>query len=368
MSLLHRPLGGPRNTIQDSRPPQLPPAVDTSVIFHDCHDQQSGEPKPDDCGCKRGSKLDAAALIKHGKADPLVFARNGKVEKSKTSIVLRREYVTERLLKSTVDPSLLLPAILKSGSILSFRKDTIRAANGAAIVLEIERTDAHYWNSVLVVLGIGEESGKYLKNAAAGMGTTADFTKLENWEIAPFKRGQRDEYGRPLIDPAIENVIGDTLEERATEVKRRRHKVGAANFRKGSGGLTYGVEGGKTKKLKPIYSVGASRDSDERFGEAHDTTGQMNSDRDSNYSGAKGFGPEGAPLGNAENPYRSVDNRTLPDPLLKHDAVQKEIDKAEAKSVRQKYSPVYDADTTTAKTRLDEPVTDDVPENPHNPT
>ena len=107
-----RRLGVSPAVIADPRASQRPPSPDQSVLVHDCFDQAGGESKPGDCGCnQRISHLDAAALIRHGKADALAFVRYGKTENRRDSIVLRRGYVTERLLKAHVDPSKLLPKI-----------------------------------------------------------------------------------------------------------------------------------------------------------------------------------------------------------------------------------------------------------------
>jgi hypothetical protein len=73
---------------------QAPKPADLSVLVHDCFAQEFGEAKPDTCGCaRRFSRLDAVALIRGGKADSLIYVQYGKPKTSRTSIVLRREYV-----------------------------------------------------------------------------------------------------------------------------------------------------------------------------------------------------------------------------------------------------------------------------------
>jgi hypothetical protein len=352
------------------------PTTKNPVLVHGCFDQQGGESKPD-CSCTEIEShhigfLDAGTLIKNGKADWLRYTKNGKVLISKNSIVLRREYVQERLLKSEVDPAKLIPAIVRSTNRITYKrnrvkasdgtwtKGVIRAENGTPIELELERTDAEYWNGILVALGLGAEAGKFLKDAAVGMGEPVSFTKLENWQMAPVK---------PLdgLDPEINGIMAGEIHARKEGVRQRRHKVGAAGFVKGSGGVTYN-EFGKTVKAKPIWSAGSSRDSDERFGEGHDTTGQMNSERDPNYAGMKGSKPENMPVGPEANPYRATsDNRTLPKPLLSPGQAQKEIDEEEAKAIGEKYAPVYTDKVVEAKRKLDESATDDIPDSPLQP-
>jgi hypothetical protein len=239
-----RPLGGPRNTIQDTRPAQQPPKSDTSVLVHDCFDQQGGEIKSKDCACtQRTSRIDAAALIRRCRADALVIVRYGRPEKKHDSIVLRREYVEKLRMKAKVDGQRLLPAILKHGSVLSFKKNVIRGKNGTAIELDLNRTDAEYWNTVMVQLGLGASAGKFIAQAYEGKGLPASFTSLENFQMAPVTT----EDG---LDPEINAVMATTIHERKEGVRHSRHRV------------------------RPS---GTARDSDERLGEQHETTGQMNS-------------------------------------------------------------------------------------------
>jgi hypothetical protein len=236
-------VGGPRNCATDARPAQKPPDSDTSVLVHDCFDQQSGERKPEDCGCaQRTGRLDAAALIRRGCADELVIVRYEKSEKRRDSIVLRREYIAKRRAKMKINPQKLLPAILKPGNKLSFKRNVIRAQNGTPIELDMKRTDARYWNTVLVHLGLGAEAGKFLHEADAGKGLPASFTELENFSMAPVT-------AEDGLDPEIHALMATTIHERKEGVRHARHRVRAR---------------------------GAARDSDERFGEAHETTGQMN--------------------------------------------------------------------------------------------
>ncbi len=215
-----------------------------SVLVHDCFDQRGGEIKPEDCGCaQRTGRLDAATLIRRGCADELVIVRYGKSEKRRDSIVLLRDYIAKRRAKMKINPQKLLPAILKPGSKLSFKRNVIRAQNGTPIELDMKRTDARYWNTVLVHLGLGAEAGKFLDEADAGKGLPASFTELENFSMAPVTT----EDG---LDPEINAVMATTIHERKEGVRHARHRARAR---------------------------GAARDSDERFGEAHETTGQMNS-------------------------------------------------------------------------------------------
>jgi hypothetical protein len=271
MALSNRFFGGPRNFVQDPRPPQKPPKSDTSVLVHDCFDQFGGETQPEDCGCtQRIGRLEADALVRRRCADALAIVRYGKRESKRGSIVLRPDFVVKRRLKLKINSQKLLPAILKHGSILSFKKNVIRNKSGsAAITLEMNRTDAKYWNTVLVDLGLGAEAGRFLKGAALGMGVPASFTSLENFQMAPVKETNS-------LDPAVDEMLIATIRERKEGVRRSRHRVGAAGFRKGAGGLEYN-EWGKIKGAPSIFTPGSSRDSDERFGEAHETTGQMNS-------------------------------------------------------------------------------------------
>jgi hypothetical protein len=294
MSLVHRKprqpsMGGPRNTIPDSRPPQKLPQDDT-VLIHDCFDQHGGETKPEDCGCaRRFPRLEAASLIKHSRADVLVIMRNGKREVRRDSIVLRRAYVAQRVLKLQINARNLLPAILKQGNVLSFRKGIIRGKNGTAIELEMNRTDAEYWNNVLVQLGLSRDAGGFLKDAAWGMGVAASFTSLENFQMAPVTTGQSD------IDPNVDAAMATEIQDRREGVRRSRHKVGAAGFIKGSGGLTYwDGDKGEIKDAPSIYSPGNSRDSDERAGESHTTTGQMNSKPETRHPDDTRIVPKGA--------------------------------------------------------------------------
>jgi hypothetical protein len=215
-----RPLGGPRNTIQDTRSAQKPPESDKSVLVHDCFDQQGGEAKPENCGCtQRTSRLDAAALIQRCCADALVIIRYGKSEKKRDSIVLRRKYVEKLRMKVKVDGQKLVPAILKHCSILSFKKNVIRGKNGTAIELDLNRTDAEYWNTVMVQLGLGVSAGMFLKQAAFGMGLPVRFTTLENFEMADAATGRSD------IDPEVDTVIAMTIAEQKRGVRSHRHGV-----------------------------------------------------------------------------------------------------------------------------------------------
>src|ERR1700683_2354716 len=180
------PLGGPRNSVGDSRPAQKPPEADSSVLVHDCFDQAGGESKSPDCGCaQRMSKLDAATLIRRGCADALVITRYGKSERRRDSIVLRQDYIAKRRLQMKIDPQTMLATIQKQGNILSFKKNVIRGKNGTAITLDMKRTDAKYWNEVLVDLGVGASAGHFLAQADAGKGLPASFTSLENFSMAP---------------------------------------------------------------------------------------------------------------------------------------------------------------------------------------
>jgi hypothetical protein len=238
-----RSFGGPRNFVQDSRPPQKPPKADTSVLVHECFDQHGGENQPEDCGCtERVGRLESDSLIRRSCADFLVIVRYGKRESKRDAIVLRRDYVAKRLLKLKINSRKLLPAILKHGSILSFKKGIIRSKNGTAIELEMNRTDAQYWNNVLVQVGLSLSAGMFLKDAALGMGVPASFTSLENFQMAPVTTTDG-------LDPTINAVLAETIQERKEGVFRARHRV------------------------RPR---GTARDSDERAGEVHETTGQMN--------------------------------------------------------------------------------------------
>jgi hypothetical protein len=268
MALSNRFFGGPRNFVQDPRPPQKPPKSDTSVLVHDCFDQFGGETRPEDCGCTdRISRLEADALIRKNCADALVLGRYGRA-----AIVLRRDYVEKRILKLKINSRKLLPAILKQGNVLSFKGNVIRAKTGTPITLEMHRTDAQYWNTVLVHVGLGVHASRFLKDAEWEMGVPASFTTLENFHMAPVTTTRG-------VNPAIEKVMNEILDERKEGVRRGRHKVGAAGFRKGAGGLAYN-EWGEIKGAPSIYSPGNARDSDERSGEVHAATGQINSNPD----------------------------------------------------------------------------------------
>jgi hypothetical protein len=215
-----RPLGGPRNTIQDTRPAQKPPESDTSVLVHDCFDQHGGEIKSEDCACtQRTSRIDAAALIRRCRADALVIVRYGRPEKKRDSIVLRRDYVEKLRMKAKVDGQKLLPAILKHGSVLSFKKNVIRGKNGTAIELDLNRTDAEYWNTVMVQLGLGVSAGAFLKDAAFGMGLPVRITSLENFEMADAATGHSD------IDPEVDAVMAVTIAEHKRGVRSNRRSV-----------------------------------------------------------------------------------------------------------------------------------------------
>jgi len=279
---------------------QQPPQADTSVLVHDCFNQKAGEQQPD-CACdRRISRLDAAALLREGKADRPVYTRGSKVLSSRNSIVLRREYVDALRMRRKVDPNKLLPSLLKPANRLSFKAGIIRAKNGTAIQLEMERTDALYWNSVLVALGMEADE------AVQAMGVPASLTTLENFHLAPIATHD--------IDPEVDAIIAGTITDRKNEVRQSRSKVGAAGFVKGtSGGLTYN-ENGKIRKAPRVWSVGNGRDSDERCYESHSTTGQFDSKPDPNYEGQKaGMGIAGAPLADRINPTK--DTRYLPTPL-----------------------------------------------------
>jgi len=92
------------------------------------------------------------------------------------------------------------------------------------------------------------------------------------------------------LDETINNVRRGTIHERKTEVEsRRKHRVGVANFRKGAGGLTVGVGGGKIVDLTAAgakVKSGHAPDSDSSRDDilAGNITGQMNSKADPNYS------------------------------------------------------------------------------------
>jgi hypothetical protein len=282
--------GRPRRSVQDVRPAQKPPEADTSVLVHDCFDQFGGETKPDDCGCaQRTSQLDAAALIRRGCADALVIVRYGKSEKKRDSIVLRPDYVAKRRAKTEINPKKAVPAILKLGSKLSFKRNVIRAQNGTPIELDMKRTDALYWNSVLVHLGLGASAGKFLDEADAGKGLPASLTTLENFKMAPAPSLENDDG----LDPEINATLSATINEKREGVQRGRHKVGAAGFIKGtSGGLTYGKFGEVVGTVADanagivadsshaIHSAGNLRDSDEDDGDLNELTGQIRSENE----------------------------------------------------------------------------------------
>lgn len=286
-NIASRPIGGPRSCIQDARPAQKPPESDISVLVHHCFDQQGGEIKPEDCGCaQRTGRLDAAALIRRGCADELVIIRYGKSEKRRDSIVLRRDYIAKRRTQVKVSSRKLLPAILKHGSILSFRKNVIRGKNGAAIELDLDCTDAKYWNTVMVQLGLGASAGKFIEQADEGKGLPASFTSLENFQMAPAPSLENDDG----LDPEINAALSATINEKREEVRRGRHKVGATGFVKGTaGGLTYGKFGKVVGTVADaeagivadpahaIHSAGNPRDSDEGQGDLHEPTGQTRS-------------------------------------------------------------------------------------------
>jgi hypothetical protein len=266
--ILNRSVGGVRNTVLDSRPAQLPPKSDTSVLVHDCFDQVGGETKPIPCLCShRISKLDRVSLVRRGKADSLVYTHLGRQKKSLNSIVLRREYVTERVSKAKINGRMLLPAMLKSASVMSFKKGVIRGKNGTAIELEFNRTDAFYWNTVLKELGLDKESGLFLRDAAEGRGLPVRLTTLEHFQMAPIRPNDG-------IDPEIDAIIASTVAERKEGARRTRARVGAAGFVKGTaGGLTYGAEGKVIGLIEDegvtadnslaVYSPGSEPDSDE---------------------------------------------------------------------------------------------------------
>ena len=120
---------------------------------------------------------------------------------------------------------------------------------GTPIELDMTRTDALYWNTVLVHLGLGASAGKFLDEADLGKGLPASFTSLENFQLAPVTT----EDG---LDPEINAAMATTIHERKEGVRHSRNRV------------------------RPS---GTARDSDERFGEAHETTGQMNSKCEARY-------------------------------------------------------------------------------------
>lgn len=285
-----RPIGGVRTTVTDARPAQNPPEADTSVLVHDCFDQVGGETKPPDCGCaQRMSKLDALTLIRRGCADALVITRYGKSEKRRDSIVLRQDYIAKRRLQMKIDPQTMLATIRKQGNILSFKRNVIRGKNGTAITLDMKRTDAKYWNEVLVDLGLGASAGHYIAQADTGKGLPASFTSLENFSMAPAPSLENDDG----LDPEINAALSATINEKREEVRRGRHKVGAAGFVKGTaGGLTYAKFGkvvGTTADKDAgivadpshaIHSAGNARDSDERHGDLHEPTGQTRSENE----------------------------------------------------------------------------------------
>jgi hypothetical protein len=219
---INRPLGRVRNTVQDTRPAQVPPKPDTSVLVHDCFDQHGGENKPTPCGCsQRISRLDATALIRKGRADALVMTRFGKPERKHDTIVLRRDYVAKRREKTKVSGRKLLPALLKSTSILSFKKGVIRGKNGTAIQLELDRTDAHYWNTVLVQLGLGKNAGLFLKDAAWGMGIAVSLTTLE-----PFQAATATSIAVSGLDPGVDEVRAEEIVKHRQGGGRRVYPTG----------------------------------------------------------------------------------------------------------------------------------------------
>jgi hypothetical protein len=265
---INRPLGGVRTAVQDARPAQVPPQRDTSVLVHDCFDQVGGETKPIPCLCShRVGKLDRASLVRRGKADSLIYTHLGRQKKSLNSIVLRREYVTERVSKSKINGRNLLPAMLKSASVMSFKKGVIRGKNGTAIELEFNRTDALYWNTVLKELGLDKEAGLFLRDAAEGRGLLVRLTTLEHFQMAPIRPNDG-------IDPEVDAIMASTIAERKEGARRTRARVGAAGFVKGTaGGLTYGAEGKVVGLIEgegviadnslAVYSPGTEPDSDD---------------------------------------------------------------------------------------------------------
>jgi hypothetical protein len=304
---------------------QAPPAPDTSVLVHDCFDQAGGEHQPE-CACSdRIGRLDAAALIKAGKADALRITRNGRLEIRRSAIVLRRAYVLLRLKARKVNPRKALNALLKPANRLTFRAGVIRDKHGNAFEIETDNDSAHYWNGVLVAMGLGAQSGKFMQEAAVSKGLASSLTTIENFQMAPIALVDG-------LDPEVNGLLASEINGRKTENRRRRCKVGAAGFVKGSGGVTYG-DCGKIKDINGIYSVGNSRDSDETYYESHEATGQL------------------SPA--AHDRERKLDKRYAPrdaDP----DEVQAEIDIEESKRSGELLIRVYDPKAQEAKAELEE--------------
>jgi hypothetical protein len=266
--ILSRPLGGVRNTVQDSRPAQVPSQRDASVLVHDCFDQVGGETKPIPCLCShRISKLDRASLVRRGKADSLIYTHLGRQKKSLDSIVLRREFVGQQTAKKKINGRKVVSAMLKTRGVMSYRRNVVQGKNGTRIELELDRTDALYWNTVLKELGLDKEAGLFLKDAAEGRGLTVRLTTLEHFQMAPIRPNDG-------IDPEVDALVASTIAERKEGARRTRARVGAAGFVKGTaGGLTYGA-GGKVVGLiedegvtadnsLAVYSPGTEPDSDE---------------------------------------------------------------------------------------------------------
>jgi hypothetical protein len=154
--------------------------------------------------------------VRRGKADSLIYTRLGKQKKSLDSIVLRREYVNERVSKSKINGRKLVPVMLKSASVMSFKKGVIRSKNGTAIELDLNCTDAAYWNTVLVQLGLGKNAGRFLKDAAKGMGLAVSLTTLE------FRTADAKPAALSGLDATVSDVRADEITE---HVRGTGHRV-----------------------------------------------------------------------------------------------------------------------------------------------
>ena len=273
-----RPIGGVRTTVTDARPAQNPPEADTSVLVHDCFDQVGGENETaglrmrathEQTGC---TDIDSSRLC--GRTG---YHALRKVRETTDSIVLRQDYIAKRRLQMKIDPQTMLATIRKQGNILSFKRNVIRGKNGTAITLDMKRTDAKYWNEVLVDLGLGGQRGPLHRAGGHRKGIACEFHQLgELFLMAPAPSLENDDE----LDPEINAALSATINEKREEVRRGRHKVGAAGFVKGTaGGLTYAKFGkvvGTTADKDAgivadpshaIHSAGNARDSDLRHGE-----------------------------------------------------------------------------------------------------
>jgi hypothetical protein len=255
------------------------PTAKKEILVHSCFDQRHSQTKPKDCRCDVYIEYwRCRDLINKGDADFLTYRRAGREHQNRKSIVLTADFLQRQA---------------KSQDALNHKQP---------------------------------------------LSLTAFIDSSSGYHMAPVS----DEATSGL-DKKINNVRRATIHERKTEVEsRRKHHVGAANFRKGAGGLTVGVGGGKIVDLTKAGAAvkkGNAPDSDSSHDDVlcGNATGQINSKADPNYS--RGLEPYDNPNRNPKaipgtKAAKLESARNLPKPIDKVVGIQeaKEFQKESSKN------------------------------------